>query len=459
MVPILEPAAEPIAHWQNSKGRVSIMYILDLIEKKKKHQSLTVEEINFFVNGVVNNSFKDYQVSAFLMAVWFQGMDRQETTALTLAMAHSGDIINLSTTSGIKVDKHSTGGVADTTTLIAGPLTAACGGRVAKMSGRGLGFTGGTLDKLESIPGFNISVSMENFTSYVEKTGLAVIGQTANLVPADKKLYELRDVTATIDSLPLIASSIMSKKLASGSDAIVLDVKTGSGAFMKAEKDAQKLARIMVDIGKDAGKNTRAIVTSMDQPLGNAVGNALEVQEAIEILSGSFTGDLLDVSKALAVQMLITSEICSAESEAEKKIDDALSSGKALESLKQMILNQGGNPDIINNINLLPQAERTITIYPEKNGYLQQIDASLIGKTALLLGAGRLTKDEDVDPAVGIWMKARLGDKVDRGVPIAIFHVNDEKNLQEAMEVFNSSISIGDRFTEKPALIHGTPII
>ncbi len=420
------------------------MRMIDLIQKKKRGETLSREEIDFFINGYVSGDIPDYQVSSFLMAVYFQGMTNQETTDLTLAMVNSGDVIDLSSIDGIKVDKHSTGGVADTTTLIVGPLVAASGGKVAKMSGRGLGHTGGTLDKLESIPGLNVSQTMEKFSEIVNTCGVSIIGQTGNLVPADKKLYALRDVTGTVDNVSLIAGSVMSKKLASGSDKIVLDVKTGSGAFMKDVKGAVELARMMVDIGNLAGKETFAYVTDMNQPLGNAVGNALEVQEAIEILSGQHDGDLKTVSCLLASRMLVMGGIFDSEEDAMDRINQVIETGEALKRFGDMIKMQGGNPEVVNDTGILPKAEEVITVTADRDGYIQSMNTENLGMTALLLGAGRTKKDDVVDPAVGYWMKKRLSDSVSKGDVLAEFHVNDKKNLDEAIALFKKSITIGD---------------
>jgi len=420
------------------------MRMIDLIQKKKRGEILSREEIDFFINGYVSGDIPDYQVSSFLMAVYFQGMTNQETTDLTLAMVNSGDIIDLSSIDGIKVDKHSTGGVADTTTLIVGPLVAASGGKVAKMSGRGLGHTGGTLDKLESIPGLNVSQTMEKFYEIVNTCGVSIIGQTGNLVPADKKLYALRDVTGTVDNVSLIAGSVMSKKLASGSDKIVLDVKTGSGAFMKDVQGAVELARMMVDIGNLAGKETFAYVTDMNQPLGNAVGNALEVQEAIEILSGQHDGDLKTVSCLLASRMLVMGGIFDSEEAAMERIKQVIENGEALKRFGDMIKMQGGNPEVVKDTGILPKAEEIITVTADRDGYIQSMNTENLGMTALLLGAGRTKKDDVVDPAVGYWMKKRLSDSVSKGDVLAEFHVNDKKNLDEAIALFKKSITIGD---------------
>ncbi len=430
------------------------MRMIDLIQKKKRGETLSKEEIDFFINGYVSGDIPDYQVSSFLMAVYFQGMNNRETTDLTLAMVNSGDVIDLSAIDGIKVDKHSTGGVADTTTLIVGPLVAASGGKVAKMSGRGLGHTGGTLDKLESIPGLNVSQTMEKFSEIVNTCGVSIIGQTGNLVPADKKLYALRDVTGTVDNVSLIAGSVMSKKLASGSDKIVLDVKTGSGAFMKDVKGAVELARMMVDIGNLAGKETFAYVTDMNQPLGNAVGNALEVQEAIEILGGRHEGDLKTVSCLLASRMLVMGGIFDSEDAAMKKIEQVIENGEALNRFGDMIRMQGGNPDVVKDTGILPKAGEIIPVTADRDGYIQSMNTENLGMTALLLGAGRTKKDDVVDPAVGYWMKKRLSDSVSKGDVLAEFHVNDKTNLDEAVALFKKSIVIGDTRPSEIKLVY-----
>ncbi|MBI9108062.1 MAG: pyrimidine-nucleoside phosphorylase [Spirochaetales bacterium] len=430
------------------------MHITDVILKKRSGEKLSREEIDFFIKGYVSGDIPDYQASALLMAIWFKRMDSRETTDLTLSMVASGDTIDLSGIEGIKVDKHSTGGVADTTTLIAGPLVAACGGRVAKMSGRGLGHTGGTLDKLESIPGLSIEQSMESFQNIVNKHGLSVIGQTANLVPADKKLYALRDVTVTVDNMSLIAASVMSKKIASGADAIVLDVKTGSGAFMKKTEDAFELAGIMVEIGKLAGRNTVALVTDMNQPLGNAVGNALEVREAIEILKGGHAGDLKDAALALSAWMLRLSNLAGTEAEAMKMLNSVIENGAALKSFAGMIEAQGGNPAVTDDVSLLPSAGKIIEVKADKAGWVSEMDNTEIGIAAMLLGAGRQTKADVIDPAVGLWMKKRLGDAVSLGDVLAEFYVNDEKNLKESIDRFKAAVKIGSEKPEDLPLIY-----
>jgi pyrimidine-nucleoside phosphorylase len=430
------------------------MLITEIIEKKKQGISLSRDEIDFFINGYVEESIPDYQISALLMAIWFSGMDKQETADLTMSMAESGDLVDLSAIKGIKVDKHSTGGVSDGTTLIVAPLVASCGGKVAKMSGRGLGHTGGTLDKLESIPGFSVMQTMDKFIKIVSETGLSVIGQTDNLVPADKKLYALRDVTGTIDNVSLIASSIMSKKIASGSEAIVLDIKTGNGAFMHRISDSIRLAETMVDIGKLAGRKTVAVVTDMNQPLGFSVGNALEVKEAIEILQGQYESDLKVVAFTLASRMLIVSGICDTESSAIDMLEEALTSGKALFKLAQMIEAQGGNPEVVNDTSLLPAASKIIPVLADVAGYVEEILTPEVGYSAMLLGAGRVKKDDKIDHSVGIWLKKRLGDYVEKGDVIADFYVNDEKNLDEAVKRFKDAYKIGEEQPNELPLIY-----
>jgi pyrimidine-nucleoside phosphorylase len=430
------------------------MNMVDMILKKRGGETLTTDEITDFVKGYVAGDVPDYQAAAFLMAIWFKGLDARETTDLTLEMMKSGDLIDLSRIEGVKVDKHSTGGVADTTTLVAAPLVAACGGKVAKMSGRGLGHTGGTLDKLESIPGFSVSQSMERFEAIVREHGLSVIGQTANLVPADKKLYALRDVTGTVDNISLIAGSIMSKKLASGADAIVLDVKTGSGAFMKARKDSVALARTMVDIGKLAGRKVSALVTDMSQPLGLAVGNALEVVEAVEILRGEHAdGDLARVSLALAARMLVESDLAVDAAAATEKLKAAVADGSGLAALRGMIEAQGGDPRVCDDLSLLPTASKRVEAKALRAGTVTSMRCDEIGMSALLLGAGRRTKEDAIDPAVGIWMRKRLGDRVETGETLASFHVNDDSRLEEAMARFLAAVKIDAGSAKAPELI------
>ncbi len=418
------------------------MRMFDLIEKKKRGFSLSEEEIREMITGFVEGHIPDYQMSAMLMAICFQGMTKEETTALTLAMEHSGDVMDLSPISGIKVDKHSTGGVGDKTTLIVAPIVAACGARVAKMSGRGMGHTGGTVDKLESIPGFRTSLSREEFFSAVNQTGIAVIGQTGNMVPADKKLYALRDVTATIDCIPLIASSIMSKKLAAGSDAILLDVKTGSGAFMKTREDAVELAKSMVSIGELAGRKTVALITEMGIPLGHAVGNALEVEEAIRVLQGEGPEDLTWVCQNLAMEMLLLAGRASSREEAKEQVKKAITSGRALETLRHMVEVQGGDAQVIGEPSLLPKAPCTYQVCSLESGYVTAMDAEAIGISSMLLGAGRQTKEDIIDPAAGIRLCKKYGDPVEEGDVLAILYsseehlfANEEKRLREAYQI------------------------
>jgi pyrimidine-nucleoside phosphorylase len=430
--------------------------VADLICKKRNKGILSREEIQFLIKGYVAGEIPDYQIAALLMAIWFVGMHNTETTDLTLAMADSGERVDLSSIPGVKVDKHSTGGVGDATTLIVAPLVAACGGKVAKMSGRGLGHTGGTLDKLESIPGLSVQQSIDSFIRIVADCGLAIVGQTADLAPADRLLYALRDVTGTIDSIPLIAASIMSKKLVSGSDAIVLDVKTGNGAFMNDMDGSEKLAKTMTAIGAKAGKRTTALITDMNQPLGNAVGNALEVREAIQVLRGELSGDLKTVSLALATQMLLVSGICADEAEARQRVESALSSGEALNRLARMIRAQGGHPEVIEKTELMPRASRQIPVLAGKSGRITRLDTARIGYCALLLGAGRQKKGDSIDPAVGLWMQKRLGDEVTKGEALAVLHVNAEDHIEEAFECFQKAVNIDAGRLEARKLIYKT---
>ncbi|MCK9276227.1 MAG: pyrimidine-nucleoside phosphorylase [Syntrophales bacterium] len=432
------------------------MRAVDIILKKRHGEALTKEEIKFFIKGFVNGSIADYQAAALLMAICFNGMDSRETTDLTIAMANSGETIDLSPIDGIKVDKHSTGGVGDTTTLIVAPLVAACGVPVAKMSGRGLGHTGGTLDKLESIPGFRVSLSMDEFIQTVQKVGLSVISQSNNLVPADKLLYALRDVTGTVDSIPLIASSIMSKKIAAGSDAIVLDVKTGSGAFMQSVEDSFALAKEMVEIGTRAGRNVTAVITDMDQPLGMAIGNALEVKEAIVVLQNKHTGPLREVSVYLAAQMLLTANKCTSLEDGCRMAEEALTSGRGLDKLGDMIRQQGGDISVLEDISLLPGADEIILVKAETEGYIASIDTEKIGLSSLLLGAGRSKKDDIIDPGVGLVMQKRIGDRVEKGDTLAEFYVNKQAGFQEAADTFLHAIEINKEKPELKPLIFGT---
>ena len=435
------------------------MRMVDLIEKKAERQALSREEIEAIVRGYVAGRIPDYQMSAFLMAVVFAGMDQRESADLTLAMMRSGDQIDLSALPGVKVDKHSTGGVGDTTTLVVAPLVAACGGTVAKMSGRGLGHTGGTLDKLESIPGLRIEQSMERFFEIVSDIGVAVIGQSGNLVPADKKMYALRDVTGTVRSIPLIAGSIMSKKLAAGADAIVLDVKVGSGAFMRTVPEARQLARLMVDIGALLDRRVVAVITDMNQPLGLAVGNALEVREAVELLSGKITegNPLFEVCMLLGTHMLLLSGLAGDEAEARAKLLDALRSGRGLERLRRMVAAEGGDAAYIDlaRIDELCAVRRKIPVYPERDGYISGMNAEKIGTAAQMLGAGRATKDDVIDHAVGLVMHRRFGDAVKRDEALCTLYVNDEKRLEEATDCLRSAIEISGARPEPQPMVYG----
>lgn len=404
------------------------MRMLDIIQNKKHGMELSAEEIDFFVQGYTSGEIPDYQASALLMAIWFKGMTEDETSNLTKSMVGSGDTLDLSGIKGVKVDKHSTGGVGDKVSLVVIPLVAALGIKVAKMSGRGLGHTGGTIDKLESIPGFNTSISMDQFISNVNSHGMAIVGQTANLVPADKKLYALRDVTATVDSIPLIASSIMSKKIASGSDAIVLDVKVGSGAFMKTLEDARTLAKAMVGIGKNLGRRTIAILSNMDEPLGSEIGNANEVREAILTLRGEAETDLINVACAIAAQMAVAGGAFTDVSEAEKAVMELITSGKAVDKLAELVEIQGGDKRVIYDPELLPKAGFMIPVVSEKAGYVHSIMAEEIGTAAMLLGAGRETKEDEVDHSAGITLKKKVGDRVEKGDVLCMLMTNRENH-------------------------------
>ncbi len=429
------------------------MRVPDLIRKKQHREVLTPQEIDFFIQGYSSDRIPDYQASALCMAIWFNGMTTEETAELTMAMARSGDQIDLSAIPGIKVDKHSSGGVADTTTIAIAPLVAACGGKVAKMSGRGLMHSGGTLDKLESIPGYQVFQDMDSFAHIVNTCGASIIGQTANLVPADKRLYSLRDVTSTVDSMPLIASSIMSKKLASGSDKILLDVKWGTGAFMQTVDEAAELARIMVDIGKHAGRPTVALVTDMNQPLGNAVGNALEVIEAIEILSGGAEGDLKELIMELSARILVMGEVFKRTDDARAALQEAIRSGRALDVFEQIIRLHGGDPAVCRDTSRLPQAASLVSVRAKSSGYIMSMDSDEIGMATVMIGAGRETKSDRIDPAVGLWLKKRIGDAVREGDVLAEFHVNDRTHEQAAIERFLAAVHIGSETVEPRDLI------
>ena len=426
---------------------------VDLIQKKKKGETLTKEEIDFMITDYVAGKIPDYQMSAMLMAIYFNGMENEELAAFTLAMRDSGDLVDLSPIEGIKVDKHSTGGVGDKTTLIVGPIVAACGVPVAKMSGRGLGFTGGTLDKLESISGFRIDLSAEEFFETVKKTGISVIGQTGNLAPADKLLYALRDVTATVDSIPLIAASVMSKKLAAGSDKIVLDVTTGSGAFMKNTRDAKKLAKHMVAIGNHAGKETVAILTGMEEPLGFAIGNNMEVKEAIEVLKGDGPEDVKEVSVALAGMMLSLGLENVSHSQGKRMAKKALSSGQAFEKFKEMVQAQGGDIRYVEHPEFFERDAFEGEVLAAEDGFLSGMDTEKIGVAAGLLGAGRETKDSVIDMSAGIYLEKKIGDTVKKGEPIAICYAGTKEKLNRGMAMFESSIRYSKEAPRIPKLI------
>ena len=416
----------------------------DIIDRKKNGEELTKSEIEYFVGGFTRGEIPDYQASALLMAIWFCGMNDRELADLTLSMAHSGDMINLDAVDGFTVDKHSTGGVGDKTTLIVAPAVAACGGKVAKMSGRGLGFTGGTIDKLESIPGFNTSVGEKEFIDNVNKIGLCIAGQTGEIAPADKKIYALRDVTATVDSIPLIASSIMSKKLAAGSKGIVLDVKCGSGAFMKTYEDAKLLAEKMTAIGQRVGRKTVALITNMDIPLGRAVGNALEVKEAVKILKNEQKDELYEVSVALAAHML--SLVNSKDIyECEKMVRLAIENGSALEKLKEAVGAQGGDISYIDDTSKFIDASVCIEYKAEKSGYINKIDAQKIGRASVLLGAGREKKDDVIDFGAGIYLCKKTGDEVREGDTVARLYTNKNEYADSALAVIKEAFDYSQK--------------
>lgn len=429
------------------------MRMYDLIYKKKNKMPLSKDEIEWMIAEYTSGNIPDYQMSAFLMAVCFNSMDEEEITTLTMAMADSGDMVDLSGIDGIKVDKHSTGGVGDKTTLIIAPIVAACGLKVAKMSGRGLGHTGGTIDKLESIPGYRTDLSMDEFVDTVNNTGLCVIGQTGNLTPADKKLYALRDVTATVDSIGLIASSVMSKKIAAGSDGIVLDVTTGSGAFMKETEDAKELARLMIKIGKNAGRKMAALVTDMDEPLGFAIGNSIEVIEAIETLKGNGPKDLVYVCVELAAAMLYLGDKGSIE-ECRELAKDAISSGKALGKLKEMVKAQGGDAGVIENTEYFQKASVAYEVKSDKNGYISKMDARQIGVCAMMLGAGRETKDSVIDLSAGIRLCKKTGDYVAAGETLAVFYTNNLEAVHKTEATFLEAFEYSMEAVDKRELIY-----
>lgn len=428
------------------------MRMVDLIEKKRDGHVLTDDEIQFIISGYTKGEIPDYQMSAFLMAVFYKDMTDEEITTLTLAMANSGEMIDLSSIQGVKVDKHSTGGVGDTTTLILAPLVASVGVSVAKMSGRGLGYTGGTIDKLEAIPGFHVELPDDEFIRLVNESHVAVIGQSGDLAPADKKLYALRDVTATVNSIPLIASSIMSKKIAAGADAIVLDVTTGEGAFMKNIDEARRLAETMVRIGHLANRQTMAVISDMSQPLGEAIGNSLEVVEAIETLSGQGPTDLVEMCYILGSQMVVLAKKAETLEEARKMLEEALESGKALEKFREMIRNQGGDDSIIDDPKRLLTAKYEIKLPAKKSGVVQKIMANEIGIAAMLLGAGRATKEDEIDYAVGLKLHKKVGMPVETGESLLTIYANTE-DVTEVQELLYKNIEIGSSGSE-PELIH-----
>ena len=428
------------------------MRMIDIIEKKRDGKSLTKEEIEFFVNGYTHGEVPDYQASSLAMAIFFQDMNDEERAALTMSMVNSGERIDLSDINGIKVDKHSTGGVGDTTTLVLAPLVAAVGVPVAKMSGRGLGHTGGTIDKLESVKGFNVEISEKDFIKLVNDNQVAVIGQSGNLTPADKKLYALRDVTGTVNSIPLIASSIMSKKIAAGADAIVLDVKTGSGAFMKTLDDAEALAHAMVRIGNNVGRNTMAIISDMSQPLGNAVGNSLELKEAIATLKGNGPKDLTELVLTLGSQMVVLAEQATSLDEARQMLIDAIKSGKALNKFKTFLSNQGGDDSIVDSPEKLPSAKYQVEFKAKKDGYITEIIANEIGVASMMLGAGRQTKEDVIDLGVGIVLNKKVGEHVEKGENILTIHTNT-KEIDDILYKLDNSITIESK-GEAPTLIH-----
>ncbi|MDD2955631.1 MAG: pyrimidine-nucleoside phosphorylase [Oscillospiraceae bacterium] len=428
------------------------MRMYDLILKKKEGGELLPEEIRFFIQGYTAGEIPDYQAAALAMAICFRGMTEEETACLTMAMARSGDLVDLSGIPGVKVDKHSTGGVGDKTTLIAAPVAAACGVPVAKMSGRGLGHTGGTVDKLEAIPGLKTEMGRQEFLEQVRRIGLCVAGQSGNLAPADKKLYALRDVTATVDSMPLIAASIMSKKIAAGSDAIVLDVKTGSGAFMKTQADALALAREMVSIGEKVGRRVMAVITDMDTPLGCCIGNSLEVMEAAKVLRGKGPEDLTEVSLELASHMLRLAGMGGPE-ECRRRAREAVESGGALEKLRQMVRAQGGDALALDDFSRFPQAGLCQEVLARESGYVTGVDALACGRASVLLGAGRLKKGDPIDHAAGIVMLKKRGDRVEKGEALAKIYSSEEGKLAEGQQVYLKAVSIGNQPPQARALI------
>lgn len=418
------------------------MRIVDIIIKKRDGHSLTDEEIRFFINGLVNGEISDYQASALAMAIYFVGMDKREIATLTDAMEHSGEVMDLSSIKGIKVDKHSTGGVGDKTSLVLGPMVAACGAKVAKMSGRGLGHTGGTLDKLESIPGLSISLTDREFLEQVNDIGIAIVGQTGELVPADKKLYALRDVTGTVESVPLIASSVMSKKLASGSDTILLDVTFGEGAFMKNIDKARELAKVMVEIGKSLNRNTKAVLSDMNEPLGFAVGNALEVKEAVNALKGNGPKDLMELCYTCGAIMLEQAEIVKTKQEGINLLEEAIKSGKAFNKFVEMVKAQGGDVSYLYDLDKFPLSKHIVDIYSTKEGYIYSINALEIGESSMKLGAGRASMSDVIDMSSGIVLNKKVGDFVKINEKLCTIYTNKE-NFDEIIEEIKDAFKVG----------------
>lgn len=428
------------------------MRMVDIIAKKRDGHALTKEEIEFVVNGYTDDDIPDYQMSSLAMAIFFQDMTDEERAYLTMAMVESGDQIDLSNIEGIKVDKHSTGGVGDTTTLVLAPLVAALDVPVAKMSGRGLGHTGGTIDKLESVEGFHVEISEEEFVKLVNEDKVAVIGQTGNLTPADKKIYALRDVTATVNSIPLIASSIMSKKIAAGADAIVLDVKTGNGAFMKTVEDAEQLAHAMVKIGNQVGRQTMAIISDMSQPLGRAIGNALELQEAIDTLKGEGPEDLTELVLTLGSQMVVLAQKAKDLDEARGMLQEVIDNGKALEKFKTFLSNQGGDASVVDDPSKLPTAQYQFELPAKRSGVVSEMIANEIGIASMMLGAGRQTKEDVIDLAVGLVLNKKVGERVEEGESLLTIYANSE-DVEQVKQKLYDNITISDH-AEQPQLIH-----
>ena len=431
------------------------MLMTDIIVKKRDGFKLSADEIEFVVDGYTKGEIPDYQMSALLMAILIRGMDREETLELTMAMMHSGETLDLSGIKGVKADKHSTGGVGDKTSLILCPMVAAQGVKIAKMSGRGLGHTGGTIDKLESFPGFNTGISEETFMANVNDFGIAIAGQTADLDPADKKMYALRDVTGTVPSIPLIVSSIMSKKLAAGADVIVLDVKSGSGSFMKTEDDARELAENLTAVGKMAGKKTVAVITDMDEPLGNAIGNALEVKEAIEVLRGDKKGELLELCLTLGACILTEAGIAENDDEARQMLIRGIEDGSALNKLAQLVEGQGGDKNAVYNTGLLPSAPVRYEAICKETGYVKHISAADVGLVSMHLGGGRVTKESEIDLSVGLILNKKVGDRVEAGESLGTIHATSMEKAEQAAELLRGCYTIVPDPVEKPAFIKG----